>query len=318
MTSRLGALVRASETRVVLALLGLIALVDVSLRLAEPRLSGNLAHVAEIPELVAAGGVPQRHSLLLLGNSLTNNGVAAPVINAALPEMSIAKVTPDGTGLWDWQCLLDHQLIERREVQYDTVVIGFAWHLLSDQTRNDPSRLGALYCRMSDLSNPRAIGLESSGDIGEFMAAAVLRTYALRDTLRNRFFQLVVPSYVKFTQADNAAGANAAGQAADAHQAPAADDTEYTYRTFAGVVDRLKSKGTRVIVVAMPVQSTYEIDSELRELERSAGLTVIDLRDVAGLNSSHYRDRMHLNPVGQQILSKALAAGLHVELASAT
>ncbi len=148
--------------------------------------------------------------MLLLGNSLINNGVAPAVIGAALPDMSIAKVTPDGTGLWDWQCLLDHQVVERREVQYDTVVIGYAWHLLSDQTHNDPSRLGALYCRMSDLKRPSAIGLETSGDIGEFIAADVLRTYALRDTLRNRFFQVVVPNYVQFTQAGNAARAGVA------------------------------------------------------------------------------------------------------------
>ncbi len=62
MTSRLGALLRATETRVVVALLAGIALVDIGLRLAEPRLSGNLAHVAEIPGLIAAAGNPQRHS----------------------------------------------------------------------------------------------------------------------------------------------------------------------------------------------------------------------------------------------------------------
>jgi hypothetical protein len=318
MTSRLGALLRAIETRVVLALLAAIALVDLGLRLAEPRLSGNLAHVAEIPELVTAAGRPERPSLLLLGNSLTNNGIAPPVINRALPDMTIAKVTPDGTGLWDWQCLLDHQVIERREVQFDIVVIGFAWHLLSDRTRNDPSRLGALYCRMSDLANPRAIGLESSGDIGEFVVATVLRTYALRDTLRNRFFQLAVPNYVQFTQAGNAARAGAAEDPNESHRAAAAAEPQYTYRTLEGVVDRLKSKGTRVIVVAMPVQSNYEIDPELLELEASRVLTVIDLRKVAGLDRSHYLDDMHLNPAGQQILSKALAADLHLELASAT
>lgn len=317
MTSRLGALLRATETRVVFALLAAIALVDIGLRLAEARLSGNLAHVAEIPELIAVAGQPQRHSLLLLGNSLTHNGVAAPVINRVLPDMTIAKVTPDGTGLWDWQCLLDHQVVERREVQFDTVVIGFAWHLLSDQTRNDPSRIGALFCRMSDLASPRAIGLESSGDIGEFVAANVLRTYALRDTLRNRFFQLSVPNYVQFTQAGNT-GAGGAEDPNESHRAAAAAEPQYTYRTLEGVVDRLKSKGTRVIVVAMPVQSSYEIDPELLELEASRVLTVIDLRKVAGLDRSHYLDDMHLNPAGQQILSKALAADLHLELASAT
>jgi len=318
MTSRLGALLRATETRVVFALLVSIALVDISLRLVEPRLSGNLAHVAEIRELIAAAGQPQRPSLLLLGNSLTNNGIATPVIKRALPDMTLAKVTPDGTGLWDWQCLLDHQVVERREVQFDTVVIGFAWHLLSDQTRNDPSRLGALYCRMSDLANPQAIGLQTSGDIGEFMAANVLRTYALRDTLRNRFFQLAVPNYMQFTQASNAARAGIAEQSDEGHRAPAAGEPQHTYRTLAGVVDRLRSKGTRVIVVAMPVQSSYKIDPQLRELEASGSLTVVDLRKVAGLDRSHYLDEMHLNPAGQQILSKALAADLHLELASAT
>ena len=318
MTSRLGALLRSAETRVVLALLAAIALVDVGLRLAEPRLSGNLAHVAEIPELIAAAGEPQRHSLLLLGNSLTNNGISPPVIQAALQDVTIAKVTPDGTGLWDWQCLLDHQVVERREVQFDTVVIGFGWHLLSDQTRNDPSRLGALYCRMSDLARAGAIGLETSGDIGEFMAANVLRTYALRDTLRNRFFQLLVPNYVQFTQANNAARAGLAEPVAGEHHAPVEAELEYTYHTLAGLVDRLKSKGTRVIVVAMPVQSTYEIDPDLRELEASSALTLIDLRKVAGLDSSHYRDQMHLNPTGERILSKVLAAELHMELAGAT
>jgi hypothetical protein len=318
MTGRLGALLRATEMRVVVALLAGIALVDIGLRLAEPRLSGNLAHVAEIPELIAAAGNPQRHSLLLLGNSLTHNGVAPAVIGAALPDMSIAKVTPDGTGLWDWQCLLDHQVVERREVQYDTVVIGYAWHLLSDQTHNDPSRLGALYCRMGDLKRASAIGLETSGDIGEFIAADVLRTYALRDTLRNRFFQIVVPNYVQFTQAGNAARAGVADPTSGGHKTQVAAEPKYTYRALAGVVDRLKSKGTRVIVVAMPVQSTYQIDPELRELETSQALTVIDLRKVAGLDSSHYLDEMHLNGAGQDILSKVLAADLHAELASAT
>ncbi len=173
MTGRLGALSRAAETRVVLVLLAAIALVDVGLRLAEPRLSGTLAHVAEIPELIAAAGNPQQHPLLLLGNSLTNNGVAPAVIEAALQDMSIAKVTPDGTGLWDWQCLLDHQVVERREVQYDTVAIGYR---LAPAERPDPQRPVAARCPVlpdERLSVPARIGLETSGDIGEFIAADV-------------------------------------------------------------------------------------------------------------------------------------------------
>jgi hypothetical protein len=317
MTSRLGALWRATETRVVLALLAGIALVDVGLRLAEQRLSGNLAHIAEIPELIAEAGVPTQRSLLLLGNSLTNNGVAAPIVHDTLSHFMVAKVTPDGTNLWDWQCLLDHQVVERREVQYDTIVIGFAWHLLSDQTRMDASRLGALYCRFGDLARADQVGLRNSADIGEFIAARVLRTYALRDTLRNRFFQFAVPNYVEMTQSGNAARAGVAEPSAGHASRPAAE-THHTYRTFASLVDRLRSKGTQVVVVAMPVQSSYELDPELLALEKNDSLRVIDLRKVSGLDASHYLDSMHLNAAGQRILSRALAEDLHAVLTSAT
>jgi hypothetical protein len=252
----------------------------------------------------------------VLGNSLTNNGIAPQIVTAELQDVSVAKVAPDATGLWDWKCLLDHQVIERPEVQFDTVVIGFAWHLLSDQTSADASRLGALYCGFSDLSAPKAIGLQTSADVGEFMAARVLRTYALRDMVRNRLFQLTVPNYIQFTQAGNAsrAGAGPGEQPLRIN----AVKTRYTYRAFSGLVTRLRSEGTRVIAVAMPVQDDYELDSQLQSLEDHGAVELIDLRDVEGLKASHFLDGIHLNATGQHILSRALAEDLLDELSSAT
>jgi hypothetical protein len=313
MRTNFSALMRLTEARVVLALLASIVLVDVSLRLTESQLSGNLAHVAAIPQIVADAGQPEHKSLLVLGNSLTNNGVAPQIVAQGLPELAVAKVTPDATGLWDWQCLLEHQVVQRPEVQFDTVVIGFAWHLLSDQTRSDASRLGALYCRLTDLAAPRAIGLESHGDIGEFIAARVLRTYALRDTLRNRLFQVTVPNYIQFTQSGN-------GRAGLAEKPPSksAPEIQYTYQTFTGLVKRLRSEGTRVIAVAMPVQDGYQLDAQLQSLTDRGTLEVIDLRDVEGLQDSHFLDGIHLNSAGQHILSRVLAEGLVDELSNAT
>lgn len=311
MRTKLSTLLGSIETRVVFAVLALMALVDASLRLTDSRLSGNLAHVEAIPAIVADAGQPQRRSLLVLGNSLTNNGVASDVVSARLSDLTVAKVTPDATGLWDWQCLLDHQVIERQNVQFDTVVIGFAWHLLSDQSRVDASRLGSLYCELGDLGRAEGIGLHNSGDIGEFLAAKLLRTYALRDTLRNRFFQSSVPHYIEFTQATNAARAGAT-------EKPTEQSAQYTYETFVGLVNRLKSKGTRVIAVAMPVRQAYELDPALRSLSASGTFELIDLRKLPGIEPEHYLDGIHLNSTGQQILSRALAEDLAAELLSAT
>lgn len=310
MGNRLGTVLRSTETRVVFALLGLIALVDLGLRLVDSRLSGNVAHVESIPQLMADAGQPEKRSLLLLGNSLTNNGVAPQAVTKELPSIALAKVTPDATGLWSWQCLLDHQVIERPEVQFDTVVIGFAWNLLSDQTRANASRLGGMYCDLSDLGRAREIGLKNSGDVGEFIAAKLLRAYALRDTLRNRLFQSAVPNYVQFTQSNNNAGAPAAETRM---QHP-----NYTYQTFTGLVNRLKAEGTRVIVVAMPIQKEYEVDPQLRDLADRGVIEMIDLRDTAGIKAAHYLDGIHLNATGQQILSRVLAEDLAAELRSPT
>jgi hypothetical protein len=311
MRTKLSTLLVSIEARVVLAVLALMALVDVSLRLTDSHLSGNVAHVEAIPTIVGEAGQPQRRSVLVLGNSLTNNGVAPDVVSARLSDLTLAKVTPDATGLWDWQCLLDHQVIERQNVQFDTVVIGFAWHLLSDQSRVDASRLGALYCEFGDLGRAADIGLHNSGDIGEFLTAKLLRTYALRDTLRNRFFQSSVPHYIEFTQATNAGRAGAADK-------PTEPSAQYTYETFVGLVNRLKSEGTRVIAVAMPVRQGYELDPELRSLSERGGFELIDLRKLPGIQAEHYLDGIHLNSTGQQILSRALAEDLAAELLSAT
>jgi hypothetical protein len=311
MRTQLSTLLRSTETRVVFALLASIALVDFGLRLMDSRLSGNVAHVESIPDVVADAGRPEQQSLLLLGNSLTNNGVAPQIVTRQLPGLMLAKVTPDATGLYSWQCLLDHQVIERPDVQFDTVVIGFAWSLLSDQTRANASRLGGLYCNWSDLGRAREIGLRNSGDIGEFIAAKLLRTYALRDTLRNRLLQSTVPHYIEFTQANNARSPGTVDTSGTAQQT-------HTYRTFSALVDRLKAEGTRVIIVAMPIQKEYDVDPELRELADRGVVELIDLRETQGIEAAHYLDGIHLNATGQQILSRVLAEDLAAELRSTT
>ena len=47
-------------------------------------LSGNIAHVNEIADLVADYDSSHETSLLFLGNSLTNNGVDLPLIDDLL------------------------------------------------------------------------------------------------------------------------------------------------------------------------------------------------------------------------------------------
>jgi len=292
---------KSTEAKIVLVLLACLIAADCALRLVDARLSGNIAHIESIPALVSSVATSEERSMLIVGNSLTNNGVDEKLLTEHLSNISLAKVTPDGTGLWDWRCLLEREVVRRHDVHVDVVVIGFAWHLLSDQTRANASRLGALYCALEDLARPRSIGLRSFGDMGEFVLARVSRIYALRDVLRNRLLPLLIPHYEMYTQQANEARAGRAQQE---------DAPVYTYEHFRSFLSGLQQKGTRLILVAMPVQADYELDPELLELVASGAIGLIDLRDLEGLDPSMYLDAMHLNARGQQLLSEQLAVQL--------
>jgi len=282
------------------ALFATFVLLDLALRAADSRLSGNLAHIGEIPKLIedlGAKGSPQ--ATLLLGNSLTNNGVDA----AALAQ-PVGKVTPDGSSFWDWKCIVEKQLIDHPERKVSRVVLGTAWHLASDETRADPSRLGALFCSMGDIAHPASVGISSPGDIGEFIVARGSHLYALRDTLRNRALDKFIPHYKRFASEQNAAGRTDDKQPAEGtkHEVP--------YGNLATLARSLKARGTSLVVVLMPVKQTYEADPALLALAARGDLRLIDYRHLPGIEPAHFIDEMHLGADGRQVLTAQLARDL--------
>jgi hypothetical protein len=285
------------------ALFATFVILDLGLRAADHRLSGNLAHIGEIPSLVdELGGKGAADATLLLGNSLTNNGVDA----AALPQ-PVGKVTPDGSSLWDWKCIVEKQLLDHPERKVSRVVLGTAWHLASDQTRADPSRLGALFCSLGDIAHPATVGISSPGDIGEFIAARGSRVYALRDTLRNRALDKFIPHYKRFASEQNAAGRTdeQGGATTTRHDVP--------YGNLATLARSLKARGTSLVVVLMPVKQPYEADPALLALAASGDLRLIDYRQLPGIEPGQFIDEMHLGPDGRAVLTAQLARDLNAD-----
>jgi hypothetical protein len=281
-----------------------IALLSVELaaRVVTTRLSGNLAHVARAPQILAQAARAREPAVLLLGNSLTNNGVDADLLARSLPGLHFAKVTPDATTMWDWQCLLRHQLLQHGSSSVKVVVIGTAWHLLSDQADADASRLGGLYCSYADLLHPARIGASDSGAIGEFITAKTLRLYAVRDTLRNRIFAMTVPHYRRFVAEDNEATAG--------KPTIAAESTAFTYASFAQLVAELQSRAVRVIVIGMPVTEQYRLDEQLAALGEAGTIVLLDYRQTLGITAASFLDSMHLGPDGSTVLTNRLAVDL--------
>jgi hypothetical protein len=283
-------------------LLGVYALCDLGLRAVDDRLSGNLAHVAEMPGLFAqladgqSGGAAGR--TLFLGNSLTNNGVDPAAFGSAT-----VKVTPDGTSFWDWQCIVERQLFAHPERKVDRVVMGTAWHLASDLTRADPSRLGAQFCSFGDIARPSSLGISTPGDVGEFIVARASRVYALRDTIRNRALDKFIPHYKRFASEQNAAGRNDDGPAAPG-------EAEVPYTGLTRLAAGLKARGTELVMVLMPIKRPYEADPALLALAARGELRLIDYRHLPAIESRHFMDDMHLGPEGRAVLTAHLARDL--------
>jgi hypothetical protein len=296
---------RTSGRKVLAMILLLVAsllVLDGVIRLLESRVSGNLGHVARMPSIIQEARQSHRPAVLLLGNSLTNNGMDASLIEARLGSVAVAKVTPDATDLWDWQCILRHQVVSAGTGSIRTVVVGTAWHLLSDQAAVDPSRLGALFCRFSDLARPSSIGLQDFAAIGEFVVARLSRPYALRDTLRNRLFEATIPHYRRFAAESNAATAGDTGK----HSPP----QQFTYEHLAVLVEHLRQAGAGLTVVAMPIPEKYEIDAGLLQLVAEGKLELLDYRKLPGVGLPSFIDSMHLGAEGRSILSVRLAADI--------
>ena len=285
------------------ALFATFLLLDLGLRAADDRLSGNLAHIGEIPSLVGdLGSQGSAQATLLLGNSLTNNGV-----DAAQLAQPVGKVTPDGSSLWDWKCIVEKQLLDHPERKVSRVVLGTAWHLASDDTRADPSRLGALFCSLGDIAHPSNVGISTPGDIGEFIVARGSHLYALRDTLRNRTLDKFIPHYKRFASEQNAAGRTDDKPLANG-AAP-----EVPYENLAALAHALKSRGTELVVVLMPVKQSYEADPALQALAARGDLRLIDYRHLPGIEPAHFIDEMHLGPSGREVLTAQLARDLSDE-----
>lgn len=290
------------ELKLLLLLALAFACVDIVLGMIAPYLSGSLRHIDRIPMVMQSARTEQ--AVLFMGNSLSNNAVQPEVIRAqsGQPDAAIAKVVPDGSALWDWRCLIDNQLLTG-EGKPRALVLGFAWRQLSDQARHSPTELGAHFCHWSDAGFLRRHGMTSVGEFSEFGLAKISNLYALRDTLRNRILDLIVPDYQRFTQESNVLADS------DEAQSPTPAKT-FSYDMLRAVAAQLAARDIPLVLMALPVQADYEIDPELREIIATHGVTLLDYRDIGVSPGAHFLDSMHVNAEGAAIVSAALARDL--------
>lgn len=286
-------------TWLVLALFILSA--EALFRSVEINLSGNIAHLKSLNNSFEELGHSQPPRTAFIGNSLVNEGIS-PSILEANSRQTMIKAVPDGTAFWDWQCIVDQFVLSKDPAPVENLVIGFAWNQLSDQAPLNPSRLGGYICQHNRLFEPASVGLRNFEDMAEFAAAAALKLYANRETIRNRFLDLVIPKYRKYAQEAN----RAAPQNNNGSPSSSAANHDHLEQ----LIDKLKQKNINPIFIAMPVKYSYQINNGLRETLRELKVPLLDYRSLAGIKHDSFSDDIHLNQSGRRLLTQKLAADL--------
>ncbi|MEW8540879.1 MAG: hypothetical protein AB2565_20410 [Candidatus Thiodiazotropha endolucinida] len=103
--------------KVLITLAVVVFSAEALLRSIEGSLSGNISHVIEIPELSERFDQSDEPGLLVLGNSLTNNGIDATLLKSGLEAQGLAyptveKMVPDATTIWSWSCILRNRIYD--------------------------------------------------------------------------------------------------------------------------------------------------------------------------------------------------------------
>lgn len=294
--------------KVLLPLAVLLLVVEVGIRIVEPRLSLDILHIRQIPAIAASMREAEGTRVLFLGNSLTRKGVDLDVVGASLEglgesQASLHAIYPDDTTVLDWLYLFEDGVV-RAGAAPELLVVGFAYaHLADTPVRPAQTyRLGRFFTAWQDV--PRLFGEDVTelDDRVSVVASKLSAAFADRERLSSRFLDLLPGYRNSARQVNDVLSGNGAS--------PAGQGTADAYVRLARLTKAATDAGSRVVFVAMPAREQYELSPRLSAAAAAAGADLIDLRDVPGLGSQHFEDSLHLGRDGAALYSEALAAEL--------
>lgn len=297
---------------VIVGVIFILILFELSLRLVEHRLSGNVANIQQFPLIAEqVKTTTKKNSVVFLGNSLTANAVGPRVVEKSINAISDAEaavfaITPDGTSISDWYCLYRNLLADQANSP-NYIYVGFAWNLLTDQLPVNAARLGGHFCEFSDLDGLASTQLAHHDQVLEFAAGYLSHIYVSREAIRNRILAMFVPEYETITQKLNV---NVAAE-------PGRNDglsTPETYHTLSSLIKMMQARGTQVVLMAMPVVAPYKVDPNLIELLGELGAGYVDLREAPGIQRNMFLDNMHLDSEGRRVFSTLIGRDIALRI----
>jgi hypothetical protein len=276
---------------VILVLLG----VEVVMRSVEERLSVDIAHIRSGEEIAGRLKSSAGPGLLLLGNSLTREGIAPELLSSgAGGTLTVEAYHPDGSSVNEWSYAY-RRFFDRPGVAPDFLIIGAGRSHLFDSDL-PPENFGAYYCGSRDLGRYFARHVHDPDDAARFLLARFSVAFTNRRRVQPRLFTAVIPHYQEVLRILQT----------KPRLITAEVERDLGHRNLAELLKAAGTAGTRVAVVAIPMPDPYPLPDSTVRIIRDGGAILIDARGLDGIQPAHFPDGYHLDPDGATILTEYL------------
>jgi hypothetical protein len=312
----------AVEAPTLLALLGLLVVIEVGFRLGGDRLSGDIAHMEEMSEITRDVYEAPGFRILFVGNSLLGEGVDAGLLGELLGDslgrdVYVGVIRPDGSSPLEWSYLLDRYVFEMGRTP-DLLVVPFGpAHLFDRRGREAVLRLAAHHVSTRDIPNLLDRDLTGFESRAQFFIARLSRAFALRDRLQPRVLDMLIPDYrelapmilrAKGPQAPTTEGTTSA----DSERAQGADPVVSGTRLFTldqvgRIADRSEAAGLPFLLLAMPQGRPWDLDPRVDDFVTGRDPGLLDFRRELNLPAERFPDGQHMDAEGRERFTRMLS-----------
>ncbi|MBT8404346.1 MAG: hypothetical protein KJP18_10830 [Gemmatimonadetes bacterium] len=314
--SRLRELLRVEGRTLVFILAGLVVL-EIGFRAVGDRLSGDVAHMDRIDDIVADLDRADAFKVLFVGNSLIAEGLDPVALEGSLSislaqPVSVGLVRPDGSSPLEWYYLLDRWVFSEGRTP-DLLVIPFGpGHLFDRDARQATFRLAAHHVGNGALSELLSRDLTDFEARSQFFLARVSRAYALRERIQRRALDVLIPDYRELAPLILRRGARTAdtGSVTDADAPNPAVGRTRTLQMVQRLTARAGTAGVPVLFLAMPEAELWAVDSAVATMIGDGWPGLLDFRGSLALPPERFPDGEHMDSEGRERFTERLSAEL--------
>lgn len=279
------------------------AFAEATLRLGLGTLASDVRHIRTIPAVAERLARAQGAHVLFVGNSLTRAGIHLGVLAREMPcrlPIAFERVHPDDSNILDWYYMFRNDFGGRLAPDY--VVLDFMRNNLADSAPIHPGRIAASFGGWSNAPEILRVDFDGLGDRIEYLLSCTLRLFSERERVRLRVLEAAVPDYRTVAQRLN--------EATRLDRKRTAPTEAETYSRLRRLLQLFRERHVHAVIVAMPIEDSYEVDSRFLDLIRQNGADFIDMRRTPGLTEADFTDGYHLSPKAADVYSAALGRRL--------